>query len=81
MCFDGGRQSSPNHTITVINLLSAIVPVPLRNLLLERQRACLENRKKTQGKKRQRVVNCVFDGQNDSLLRLLSVCVGVFSTQ
>lgn len=39
-----GSNLPLNHAITVINLLSALVPVPLHNLLPERQRACWENR-------------------------------------
>lgn len=60
-----------NHAIAVINLLSALVPVPCCNLLPERQRARLENRgKKNKWKEKREAViaECVFDGSGVNLL-------------
>lgn len=53
-----GGNLPPNHAIAVINLLSAFIPAPRRNLLLERQRARLENggRKKIK-RQEERLVN------------------------
>lgn len=47
-----------NHAIAVINLLSALVPVPCSNLLPKRQRARLENREKKQMKREERGSDC-----------------------
>lgn len=54
-----GGNLPPNHAIAVINLLSALVPVPRRNLLPERQRARLESGGKNikRQEERQRLVN------------------------
>lgn len=77
MCFDGGHNLPLNHAITVINLLSALIPVPRCNLLPERQRARLENKRAKKNQKARgetEIGVCVFEGSGDSvlLLRLVS---------
>lgn len=78
-----GSNLFPNHTIAVINLLSALVPVPCCNLLPERQRARLENReKKSKDEERQRLVNVrLMDQETTSFYWGIWVWVGewVFS--
>ncbi len=81
-----GGNLPPNHTIPVINLLSALFPVPCRNLLPERQRARLENGEIDQ-KERGETENgkWLFDGSGGKLLLPfywgVRMWVGVLSTQ
>lgn len=74
-----------NHAIAVINLLSALVPVPCCNLLPKRQRARLENRgKKTNEKRRERqwLPNvCLMVQESTSFCRSFRVSGCFFSTQ